>query len=153
MISFTSNDRFNFVPEGYQNFYVYEGTPYHEPVDLLKIGTNTQTSCTGRLAWNEYCNDQYHIKKEHGGKYDDEKGRVKITQAIQLGNIVDEVVIKVTEKKAGQLETDLRSILEPYSFPNHINFSGKTEFVYANHNAYIIVEDFFKFLRENYECR
>lgn len=153
MFSYTLDDRFNFIPKGYQNFYVYEGVPFHEPEKLLKIGSNTQASCTGRLAWNEYCNDQYHKEGKRGATYVDEKGRIKITEAIQLGNIVDEVVLKVSKKEVIELERELTNLLKPYTFPKHINFSGKTEFVYADHNAYIIVEDYFRYLRENYECR
>ena len=150
MIEFTDKDRDDYAPKGCVNFYVYPAE--YSNTKLFKIGINTQKSCKGRLAWNTYYNDGYHKFGFRGKLYDDEKDRKKITDVVKIPKIFDEVLIKVPEKRAKELELELRKYLTPFKFPEDVQFSGKTEFVYADQNAYIIIEEYFRHLRNNYEC-
>ena len=151
MIEFTDKDRDDHAPKGFINFYTYPAK--YGDIKLFKIGTNTQKSCKGRLAWNTYYNEGFHKFGFTGKLFDDEEGRKKITEVVKIPKIFDEVLIKVPEKIGRELELDLRKLLTPFNFPEDVQFSGRTEFVYADHNAYIIIEEYFKFLRNNYECK
>jgi hypothetical protein len=153
MLEFNTKDRDKKAPKGFTNFYSYPALTVFDNTPLFKIGINNQISVKGRFAWNEYCNDGYHKFGLRGNLFDDEAGRIKITEAVEVPKIFDEVLLKVSFKKAKSLEDDLRKLCKAYTFPESINFSGKTEFVYADNNSYIIIEEYFKFLRNNYECR
>ena len=153
MLVFSKEDRDSKAPKGFQNFYTFPAITLHSNERVFKIGSNSQTSFTGRCAWNEFCNDGYHKFNLRGKLFDDEKDRIKITEAVYIPKIFDEVLIKTTKKGITNLEEELRSHLRAYKFPEKINFSGKTEFVYADSNTYIVIEEFFKYLRKNYECK
>ena len=153
MLEFNSQDRDRKAPTGFQNFYTFPATVFFDNTEVIKIGSNSQISGKGRLAWNEYCNDGYHKYGLRGRLFNDEAGRIKITEAVSIPNIYKELLVKTSVEGIRELERDLRKYLTPYKFPDHINFSGKTEYVIANKKSYIIIDEFFKFLNNNYECR
>ena len=153
MVEFSNIDRDRKAPSGFQNFYTFPATVIFDNTEVIKIGSNSQISVKGRWAWNEYCNDGYHKYKFKGSLFEDEADRIKITEAVRIQNIYKEILVKTSRKDIRRLEEDLRKHLKPYTFPSHIKFSGKTEFVIADENSYNIIDQYFKFLKDNYECR
>lgn len=153
MLVFEDKDKYKKAPSGFQNFYTYPATVLYDNTEVIKIGSNSQISCKGRLAWNEYCNDGYRKFGLRGKLFNDEVGRIKITEAVNIHKIYKELLVRTSSKDIKRLEEDLRKYLQAYQFPSHINFSGKTEFVIANETSYLIIDEYFKFLKDNYECR
>ena len=153
MLKFDERDRDKFAPSDFQNLYTYTATVISDNTKVIKIGSNNQSSVRGRLAWNKFYNEGYHLFGFRGKLYDDEKDRIKITEAVNIQEIYKESLVKTTSKDIKRLENELRKHLTPYEFPTEIKFSGKTEFVEANESSYNIIDKFFKFLKDNYECK
>jgi len=73
MIEYSLEDRNDSCPEGWFTLYVV--LVKYENKLLLKIGHCFTLSFLGRLAWNKFYNDGYHVYNRKYGIYNDEKYR------------------------------------------------------------------------------
>lgn len=131
MIEHTNKDRDSYVKKGHTVLYAvlceYLGQM------LIKIGITTNKSFRGRNANNEYFNDGYHLYGLRTPMFLDEKDRVKISEAVELKEIIDEFVLPMDKKSAREnFEDPIRNHFKPFTFPSDLKFSGRTEFIYAD---------------------
>jgi len=148
MVNFDNTDRDKKAKKGFKTIYAllcnYNG------IDVLKIGHTSNASVRGRLAWNTYANECYHIHGFRGGIYEDEKDRVKITDVVQIKKIIDEVQIKGNFSYIIKYENALRSLFKPYNFKE--NFSGKTEYVVVEEDTIEKIKIYFNDFRNKLIC-
>ena len=148
MVNFDITDRDKKAKKGFKTIYAllcnYNG------IDVLKIGHTSNASVRGRLAWNTYANECYHIHGFRGGIYEDEKDRVKITDVVQVKEIIDEVQIQGNFSYIIKYENALRSLFKPYTFKE--NFSGKTEYVVVEEDTIEKIKLYFNDFRNKLIC-
>ena len=148
MLEFNNSDRDKWARKGFKTLYALLCS-YKDKI-LLKIGRTSNASVLGRLAWNTYANEGYHIFGFRGGIYEDEKDRVKITEVVTVEKIIDEVQIKGSNEFVEGYEKAFRSLFKSYSFKE--NFSGKTEYVEVEENTIDEVKECFKDIRKKLIC-
>lgn len=150
MITYSASNRNKWAKKGYLLLYCvlteYKGTA------LYKIGIASSASFLGRYAWNVYANDGYHKAGFRHKYFADEAGRIKIDQAVDIIEIVDEVQIQMSEPSIKELEGLIRSKGISYQFPSELNFSGKTEFIIADPTTKEMIESTFTNIRKNLIC-
>ena len=146
MIEYSIEDRFNYKNNGWFTLYVVL-VKYKNEL-LLKIGYCGNESVLGRLAWNKYYNDGYHINGKRGGWFDDEWNRKRIDQIVEPEKIIDEVQI-FGKENTKKLEYVLRNMCVSFNFPNGVNFSGKTEYVYYNKETINTIQTFLNRLKKS----
>ena len=148
MLVGTFKDRNKWAPEGSVTLYAvlaeYKGKL------LIKIGHTRNYSFLGRLAWNEHANDGYHKFGMTRSMNLEEKDRVKISQVVDLKEIVDEVRIKETKENVKGIEESMRKKFTSFNFNE--NFSGKTEFVVVGKNTIEDIKNYFDNIRNTFKC-
>ena len=151
MFVFENKDRDKRASKGY--FTLYGALVEFKDIELLKIGHTSNDSFRGRVAWNEYMNDGYHKFGFRGNLYNDEANRIKITEAVEIKSIIDEVQIKSSKEEVKFIEENLRSKFDSYTFSSDINFSGKTEFVIVKEDTIETFKDWLTKIRKNFTCK
>ena len=151
MIVHTNKDRDSFVKKGHTLLYAVLSEYLGQL--LIKIGITSNKSFRGRKANNEYYNDGYHLHGFRTPMFLDEKDRIKISQAVELKEILCEIEIPVPKSVAkDKIEVPVRERFNPFIFPSDLKFSGKTEFVYADEKSIEAVKQIFKNIKEHFEC-
>lgn len=152
MFVFEDKDRDKIAPKNYLT--LYGALVEYKNIELLKIGHTGNDSFKGRVAWNEYINDCYHKFGFRGKLYNDEANRIKITEAVEIKSIVDEVQIRASKDDINFIEKSIRSKFDSYTFSSDINFSGKTEFVLVKEDTIETFKDWLNTIRKNklYTC-
>ena len=148
MLVSTFKDRDKWAPKGSVTLYAvlaeYKGKL------LVKIGHTSNYSFLGRLAWNEHANDGYHKFGMTRPMNLEEENRVKISQVVDLKEIVDEVRIKETKENVKGIEDSIREKFTSFTFSE--NFSGKTEFIVVDKNTIEDIKKYFNNIRNTFEC-
>ena len=152
MIEYSASNMNKWAKKGYTLLYCvlteYKGTA------LYKIGIAGSASFLGRYAWNVYTNDGYHKAGfRHKQIFMDEADRVKIDEAVDILEIVDEVQIQMSRPSIKDLEELIRSRGISFQFPNEVKFSGKTEFIIADPTSKEMIETTFTNIRKNLICK
>ena len=150
MVEYTNKDRDSYVRKGHTVLYAvlceYLGQM------LIKIGITTNKSFRGRNANNEYFNDGYHLYGLRTPMFLDEKDRVKISEAVELKEILCEIEIPFLKAEVKEkIEGPVRERFEAFVFPPNVKFSGKTEFVLADEEAIIAVKRIFNNIKGHFE--
>ena len=148
MLVSTTIDRDKWAPKG--SFTLYAVLAEYMGKLLIKIGHTSNYSFLGRLAWNEHANDGYHKFGMTRPMNLEEKDRVKISQVVDLKEIIDEVRIKETRQNVKDIEETMRKKFTSFSFDE--DFSGKTEFVVVEKNTIEDIKKFFDNIRNTFEC-
>ena len=150
MIENTITDKNSYVKQGHTVLYAvlceYLGQK------LIKIGITTNKSFRGRNANNEYFNDGYHLYGFRSSMFLDEKDRVKISEAVELKEILCEIEIPLPKEEVKEIiEGPVRERFEAFVFPSNVKFSGKTEFVLASEEAIVAVKRIFNNIKGHFE--
>ena len=148
MLVSTFKDRDKWAPKG--SFTLYAVLAEYKGKLLIKIGHTSNYSFLGRLAWNEHANDGYHKFGMTRPMNLEEEDRVKISQVVDLKEIIDEVRIKETRQNVKDIEETMRKKFTSFNFDE--NFSGKTEFVVVEKNTIEDIKKFFDNIRNTFEC-
>ena len=151
MITYSASNMNKWAKKGYILLYCvlteYKGTA------LYKIGIASSASFLGRYAWNVYTNDGYHKAGfRHKQIFTDEADTIKIDQAVDILEIVDEVQIQMSRPSIKELEDLIRSKGISYQFPSELKFSGKTEYIIVDPSTKEMIESTFTNIRKNLIC-